>query len=97
MPNARILGAYIRQRMKEKNLSVSAVASMLSCSEVDVQRLLCGRALASYPQMQRLAEGLGLSVPALLRNASGIETNASREKILDIIWDYMDVRDAVLC
>lgn len=97
MPNARMLGTYIRQKMKERNVSVSSIASLLGCSEADVERLLCGRALASYSQMQQIAEFLGLSVFDLLQNASQLEEDASKKKVLDIIWDYMDVRDAVLC
>lgn len=97
MPNARMLGNYIRQKMEERNVSVSSIASLLGCSETDVKRLLCGRALASYSQMKRLAEYLGLSVSGLLQNASRLEMDASKEKVLSFIWDYMDVRDAVLC
>lgn len=97
IPNAWILGNYIRQKMEERNISASSIASLLGCSETDVERFLCGRALASYSQMQRLAEYLGLSVSDLLQNASRLEMDASKEKVLRLIWDYMDVRDAVLC
>lgn len=97
MPNARMLGAYIRQKMEERNVSVSSIASLLGCSETDVECFLCGRALASYSQMQRLAEYLGMSVFDLLQSTSCLEVDASKEKVLGLIWDYMDVRDAVLC
>lgn len=97
IPNAWMLGAYIRQKMEERNVSVSSIASLLGCQEVEVERLLCDRVLVTYPQMQRLAEYLGLPVSDLLQNASRLEMDASKEKVLDIIWDYMDVRDAVLC
>ena len=97
MPNARMLGNYIRQKMEERNASVSSIASLLGCDETAVECLLCSRALASYSQMQRLAEYLGLSVSDLLQNASRLEMDASKEKVLSLICDYMDVRDAVLC
>lgn len=47
--------------------------------------------------MKQIAEYLGLSVHELLRNASQLEEDTPKKKVLDIIWDYMDVRDAVLC
>ena len=97
MPNAWMLGNYIRQKMEERNASVSSIACLLGCDETAVECLLCGRALASYSQMQRLAEYLGLSVSDLLQNASRLEMDASKEKVLSLICDYMDVRDAVLC
>ena len=97
MPNARMLGAYIRQKMEERNVSVSSVASLLGCQEVEAERFLCGRILATYPQMKQIAEYLGLSVHELLRNTSQLEEDTPKKKVLDIIWDYMDVRDAVLC
>ena len=97
MSNARMLGAYIRQKMEERNVSVSSVASLLGCQEVEAERFLCGRVLATYPQMKQIAEYLGLSVHDLLRNASQLEEDTPKKKVLDIIWDYMDVRDAVLC
>lgn len=97
MPNARMLGAYIKQQMEEQNVSASSIASLLGYQEVEVERLLCGRVLATYPQMKQIAEYLGISVHELLRNASQLEEDNSKKKVLDIIWDYMDVRDAVLC
>lgn len=97
MPNARMLGAYIKQQMEEQNVSAFSIASLLGCQEVEVERLLCGRVLATYPQMKQIAEYLGISVHELLRNASQLEEDNSKKKVLDIIWDYMDVRDAVLC
>lgn len=97
MPNARMLGAYIKQQMEEQNVSASSIASLLGCQEVEVERLLCGRVLATYPQMKQIAEYLGISVHELLRNASQLEDDTPKKKVLDIIWDYMDVRDAVLC
>lgn len=80
MPNARMLGAYIKQQMEEQNVSASSIASLLGCQEVEVERLLCGRVLATYPQMKQIAEYLGISVHELLRNASQLEEDNSKRK-----------------
>lgn len=76
MPNARMLGAYIRQKMEERNVSVSSVASLLGCQEVEAERFLCGRVLATYPQMKQIAEYLGLSTSFNSRKAETVNSTA---------------------
>lgn len=107
MQRARMLGNYIQQLANEKNISIQELSKMLHCKDYQVKALLKGRAFATFEQMSVLAQTLGVTIGELLKGdakhyedsvvhcMNRFQDGANREKILDIIDDYMDIVDAV--
>ena len=107
MQKARMLGNYVYHLATQKGLSTHELGKMLGCQEHQVKSFLKGRSFATFDQMTVLARELGISVTDLLKgnedyyNATVVhcmnqfQNNANREKILDIIDDYMDIVDAL--
>lgn len=107
MQSARMLGNYVEHLMPTKNLTRSGLGEILGCDLRQVDAFLKGRAYASFPQIQALAKALGTSVSDLLAGdaerygasvvhcMNDFQDPENRERILDLIDDYVDVLDAV--
>lgn len=107
MQEARMLGNYVEHLAEEKQISVSELSQILSCSDNQVRSFFKGRAFASFEQLALLAKTFGLSVRALLAGdtktytasvvdcMNDFDDPSNREYILDIIDSYMDILDAV--
>lgn len=107
MRSARMLGNYVEHLMTTQNLTRSKLGEILGCDLRQVDSFLKGRAYASFEQIQALARALGTSVSELLAgdaeryNASVVhcmndfQDPENRERVLDLIDDYVDVLDAV--
>lgn len=109
MQEARMLGSYVQYLAGQKNISVPELGKILSCSENQVLSFFRGRAFASFDRLSSLAEALGTTVDILLDGDETIYNESvvhcmndfdnpdNREKILDLIDNYMDILDAVNC
>lgn len=107
MQNARMLGNYIEHLANNKGLSISDLSQTLECSEQKVRALYKGLAFASFDQISKLASLLGATVSQLLSGDSAqynktvvccmndFDEASRREEILDLIYDYVDIVDAV--
>ena len=107
MQNARMLGNYVAHLAEKKGLSFSDLGEVLGCDEASVGLFVKGRSYASFSQISALAKLLGAPVQDLLRGdaeqynktvvdcMNDFQDPANREKILDLIDDYIDVVDAV--
>lgn len=107
MKNARMIGNYVNKLISEKELTLSDLRGVLGCSDLQVQSFLKGRKLISYSQLSALADFLSVPVSALLAGdkesyaatvvhcMNEFQDEQNREKILDLIDDYMDVLDSV--
>lgn len=107
MQKARMLGNNVQWLADRENVSIEELSSLLNCSENQMRAFFKGRTFASYPQIQILAKKLGVSVATLLEGNEDVykrtvvhcmnsfDDDSNREKILDIIDDYMDVLNAV--
>lgn len=109
MQKARMLGNYAQEVAKSKELSPADVGLRIGCTEHQVLMFYKGRSFLSFPQMSSLADVLGVSVDEMLRgneeqyNATVVNCMGdfddvrNREKILDIIDNYVDLLDSVKC
>lgn len=109
MKNARMLGNYAEYLARQRGISVSHLSKLLSCSETQVQAFFKGRAFPSYNQLSILAKALGTMPKRLMAGDEQVYSETvvhchgafsnpnNREKILEIIDDYMDINDAVHC
>lgn len=107
MQQARMIGNYIEYLAEKQGLSMSDIGNTIGCKESQVTALYKGRALATFQQITDLANQLKVSVSELLNGDSThynetvvhcmnqFQNDENREKILDIIDDYMDIFDAV--
>ena len=107
MLQARMMGNHIQNLVRQKNLPLSDLAERLHCSMQQLLSLFKGRAFLSFPQLNALADCLDVPVSDLLQgNAEEYDRTVvhcmnsfqdpnNREKILDLIDDYMDLYDAV--
>lgn len=102
-----MLGNYVEHLAERKGLSISDLANILGGDERRVKSFIKGRAYASYNQISSLAAMLGTTVEGLLKGDSDaynatvvhcmndFQNTANRERILDLIDDYVDIADAV--
>lgn len=107
MQEARMLGNYVQQLARGKNMTNSDLGQVMGCTENQVYSFIKGRAFASFNQIQKLATALDISEEALLTgdtesyNASVVhcmnefDDSANREHILDLIDQYIDIFNAV--
>lgn len=107
MQNARMLGNYIEHLATDKGLSISDLSQTLGCSEQKVRALYKGLAFASYDQMSKIASALGVTIGQLFSGdvehynktvvscMNDFDKPSRREEILDLIYNYVDIFDAV--
>ena len=107
MLQARMIGDYVQRCADAKGISIAQLSEVLGCPELQTRRFLKGRAIATFAQLSRLAELLSVSVTDILDgDAAGYERNvvhcmnnfsdsANRECVLNLIDNYMDIKDAV--
>ena len=107
MRNARLLGNYVEQLSKKKNLTVSDLSSILKCTESQVRAFFKGLAYASFDQLTALSDALEVGIEDLLNGDKEIyrqtvvhymndfQEEENREQILDLIEDYIDIYNSV--
>ena len=107
MKDYRALGNAIKYYADQNSVSIEDLASILNQSVENVKMGLAGRKLFSYQQIEAMAQKINVPV-ANFFNPDNIDHSAytmdcmncfthekNKEKILDIIYDYLDVYDAV--
>lgn len=104
-----MLGNYAEYLAKQRVISVSHLSQLLSCTETQVRAFFKGRAFPSNNQLSVLAKALGATPMRLMMGDEQLYNETvghcygaignpdNREKILDIIDDYMDVYNSVHC
>ncbi len=107
MRQARMIGNYVEQVAESKAVTKAHLSEVIGCKEHQVQSFFKGRSILTFPQISAVAEELGLTVSQILSGdekhynetvvhcMNGFDNEQNREKILDIIDEYMDIFDAV--
>ena len=107
MENLRVLGSTIQKEVLNQRISLDALGEAIGCTSAQMQSIFKGRLLCSFRQLNTLASILGLPIASLLEGdkqyyeenvvhcMNHFTDSKNREKILDIIYDYLDVCDAV--
>lgn len=107
MRNARVMGNYIQYLAENQSISKKAMAEILECSEDNVLELYKGFVYPSFTQITKLADVLSVSVESIVNGDDSVYKNTvvhcmndfsneeNREKILDIIENYFDIRKSV--
>ena len=107
MQDARMIGYRVDRYANKNNISYAELSSIIGCSEAKFKSFVKGRAFVSFNQLSMLAKHLGVEVDSLLSgdeaeyNKSVVHCmnefadDSNRERILDILDDYMDVLDSL--
>lgn len=107
MQKARMLGNCVEYLARKKEISTEKLCTVLQCDQTSLLSFLKGRYMASFSQLESLATALEVSVAQLLKgDAEHYEKSVvhcmnqfsdpeNREKILDLIDDYLDVFNAL--
>ncbi len=107
MKEARMLGFRVGKYADESNVSTFELSEVANCSETQMRAFLKGRVFMSFDQLSAMAKRLGVAVSALLSGRENeynlsvvhcmneFEDSQNREKILDIIDEYMDLLDSI--
>jgi len=107
MRNARRLGSYLKELTLNNDISDQELAEVLHCDRIKVQQIFKGRVLLSYPQLESLSAALKVSMDDLLKGdpqyyertvvhcMNPFSDGENREKILDYIDDYLDIKNAL--
>ena len=103
MEDMRILGNMIEKLAAEQHVTADALGALLQCTPEQVARLFKGRLFLTFDQLTALLERLRVSVDTLLAGdrenyrqtvvhcMGEFSDEANREKVLDIIDDYLDL------
>lgn len=107
MQDARMLGNYVDYLAQSKGLTTIDMAKIIGCSEIQVCHFLKGLACISFQKLEMLAEALEVRFSDILTGdynryrtsvvhmENEFDNDINREVILDMIYDYVDVLDAV--
>ena len=106
MKNMRIIGSKIEERVKELGLSSEEASAKLGCELLQYYELTKGLMMPTYELLSHFAKCLSINEDDLLDgNTRYYDENfvhpmgeftipEEREKILDIIEDYLKLRTA---
>lgn len=104
---ARMLGYRVQKYADAKKITASALSDRIHCTENQMKAFLKGRAFVSFDQLSTIADTLGVPVISLLNGEeksynenvvhcmNAFDHPENREKILDIIDEYMDLLDSL--
>lgn len=107
MRELRFLGNKIRELAEKRNISAENIAKLLDRPVTQIRMGLSGRAMFSYSQLEMIADYLQVSISVLLSKdqidyslnsvdcMNNFTNDKNREDILDLIYDYLDIRDSV--
>lgn len=107
MKDMRVLGKTIEKLAVEHHVTAGDLGKMIHCSADQVALLFKGRLFLAFDQLTLIADQFQVSVDDLLDgdmdyyNKTVVECmgefsdDKNREEILDIIDDYLDLRNAV--
>lgn len=106
MQQARMAGNFVEYMAKSKSISNERLCKIIGCEEHQLQSFFKGRSILSFPQMSLIASELGTTVSQILAGDESLynktvvhcmndfDNDKNREKILDIMDNYMDIFDA---
>ncbi len=106
MRNMRVIGATIRKALEDKCVSREQLAKEAKISANDLEMVIYGRKILSFSQLSKIADYLDIKIDLLIEGdinyytntvvdcMNGFENEENREKILDLVYDYMDLLDA---
>ena len=99
----RKLGFYTQYLAKENNVSDAEMCEIIGCNNNELHRFYCGRLFLHFDSIKAVAARLNISVKDLLEGGEELYNNnlthnvgeftniENREKILDLIDDYVDL------
>ncbi|MBE6741871.1 MAG: hypothetical protein E7570_06150 [Ruminococcaceae bacterium] len=103
--NLRLLGYNIETMAKNNGVNISAIANACNLSTNDVQRVFEGRLVLTPAQVKAIANIFSCSIDQLLVKPSSFESygecmgkfnnSENEEIILNIIDDYIDLRESI--
>ena len=107
MKTARMIGNYVEHKAHETGMTIDELSELLDFSNQQTESFLKGRTLLTFNQMSTLANHFHVTVPQMIEGdkesysssvvhcMNEFDHEDNREKILDIIDDYMDIVDAL--
>ena len=107
MQEARMIGYRVQKQAESQKISFAELSSVIGCSEAQFKSFIKGRAFVSFKQLSLLAQHLKVDVATLLSGdeedynrsvvhcMNDFSNDQNREKILDIIDEYMDLVDSI--
>ena len=108
MKDMRIFGNMIEKLTLEKNDTSQKLGELLGCPEEQILALYKGLIFPSFEQLDQLATHFEVTIDEILsgdeayykqnvvHNMGQFEDSENREKILDIIDDYLSLKSAVI-
>lgn len=107
MKSMRVLGSMIEKMAHEHQCTLADMGQVLDCTIDQVKAMYKGRVFPSFPQLEQLASRFSTTVDVLLAGdeehyeknvvhcMGNFDRPENREYILDIIDDYLRLKDAV--
>lgn len=95
MKEMRQLGNMIQKLIQEKNIKSKEITNLLNCNLEQLENIYKGRIFLSFNQLDMLANFLNVSIDTLLNGNIEYDETKGVEKVLDIIDDYLRLKNAV--
>lgn len=107
MKASRMLGSFAEHQIKEKAITMQQLEKTLNITEEQILEFYEGRYYLSFAQIKELANTLNISIDVLLHGDEQVYNSSivhcmndfqdvnNREKILDLIDEYLDIYDAI--
>ena len=101
MKDLRMLGSMIKKLSQENDISINELREVFQCSSEQIYAIFEGRLFPSFEELQIFSKKTGTTVSDLLQGdeeyynkrvvhcMGKFENKNNREKILDIIEDYL--------
>lgn len=107
MKEVRTIGNNIKVFSEKKGVSEERLSTLLCQPLEEVRMVLAGRKILSFPKLEILSKEFQIPVENLMEEKVGTDYSyaidcmksfskeSNREKVLDLIYDYLDVLDSV--
>ena len=108
MTSMRKIGCTIQKLSLENNVSNEELATLINCNPSYIPALFKGLVYPSFEQLNTIAARFGVDIQYFIRGdsdyytehfvhcPSGFKNEDNKEKTLDLIYAFLDVREAAL-
>ena len=107
MQNARMIGNLVKNLANERDFTSAFLAEQVGCNASQIDAFYDGRFILPFSKLKTLSDLFHISMANLLAGnqemynktivhcMKDFSDDANREKILDLIDDYLDIREAL--
>ena len=95
MTQMRIIGSNIEYLFKKSQLPINVLCNVLLMDDREINRLFKGRVFLTYKGLKCVSDMFNVSIDDIMnKDMTGTHQDPSKEFIMDIIDDFIDIYEA---